>query len=820
MKTILIINEKTNDYTINTHILAHFPLSNPIEVVKVPKLAAKERKEYINNNLSISWGMHILCADSDYTKTLCKLSKVSYLTGYVLDTIYYSVKLLHLPSPYLSLRNPEEYLDKIRITKHSYLESIEGNYIEPGKDIIKDATYITNREEVIAYLGSLVQEGRDLSIDIETHSLKHYDAYIETIAFAWDEHSGICLHVNNDPLILTALKEFFIQFKGKAIYHRTTFDVYVLIYWLFMDDVSDTEGLLEGLSVMLRNWDCTLLMSYLATNTCAGNTLSLKEQAQEAVGNYAVEEINDITKIPLEELMEYNLIDTLATWFVHNKYNSTLDTDNQRDIYENIFKPAVKDVIQMQLTGVPIDPVRVLEVEKELSTIVNKIHKDLGNTPELKEAIKIIRNEELVTRNAAYKKKVLTYEEITTEFNINSSKHLIILIYDVLGLPIQDATKAGQPSTGGKSLKALKSFTDSPVLDYLIEYKRISKILTSFIPAFKNAYRSPKDGITRLYGNFSLGGTVSGRLSSSKINLQQLPSSSTYGALIKSCFKAPKGWFMLSVDFSSLESRISALKTRDPNRLKVYLEGFDSHCLNSYSYWPDQMLDINPDSVESINSIKDKYPDLRQTSKSITFLCDYGGTYHGLMKNCGFPEGEAKRIEQGYRDLYKASISWTNALLDQASKDGYITAAFGLRVRTPLLKQVLLGNTKTPMEAEEEARTAGNAAIQSYGLLNTRAASEFMNKVRSSPYSNYILPLMQIHDAQYYLVPDDVDIILYVNKHLIEAINWNDDPTIYHPEVGLGGELGIHYPDWSEEFTVPNGISKEELIRTFNEYYK
>lgn len=87
-----------------------------------------------------------------------------------------------------------------------------------------------------------------------------------------------------------------------------------------------------------------------------------------------------------------------------------------------------------------------------------------------------------------------------------------------------------------------------------------------------------------------------------------------------------------------------------------------------------------------------------------------------------------------------------------------------------------------------------------------------MAKVRTSQFRLHIRPCAQIHDAQYYLIRDDIDALLYTNEHLVNAVNWNDHPDIYHPEVGLGGELSIFYPNWSKEIEVPNGISEQGLI--------
>jgi DNA polymerase-1 len=223
------------------------------------------------------------------------------------------------------------------------------------------------------------------------------------------------------------------------------------------------------------------------------------------------------------------------------------------------------------------------------------------------------------------------------------------------------------------------------------------------------------------------------------------------------------------------------------------------------------MPDIDSTSVESINSIQKKYEKLRQDSKPPTFALTYQGTYLTLMKNCGFSKEEAIKIENSFKKLYKVSIDWVAKKLDQACIDGYVTVAFGLRVRTPLLAQVIRGNGKTPHEAEAEGRSAGNALGQSWCLLNSRAWVEFMCKVRKSEYRLDIRPCAQIHDAGYALVRDDIRVISYVNEHLVKAIEWQDHPDIAHDQVKLGGKLSIFWPTWAKEIVIPNGTTEYQL---------
>jgi DNA polymerase-1 len=270
------------------------------------------------------------------------------------------------------------------------------------------------------------------------------------------------------------------------------------------------------------------------------------------------------------------------------------------------------------------------------------------------------------------------------------------------------------------------------------------------------------------------------------------------------------------LDFASLEDRISALTTRDPNKLKVYTDGYDGHSLRAFAYWGELMPDIDPNSVDSINSIQVKYKPIRDKSKNPTFALTYQGTYATLMANYGFSEEFAKALEASYQRLYQVSIDWVNKKLTQASKDGYVTLAFGLRLRTPKLEQVVYGNKRTPSSAAAEGRSAGNALGQSWCLLNDRACSEFMGKVRKSEFCLDIRPCSKIHDAQYYLIRDDLTAVTYTNKHLVTAVTWQDDPEIFHPEVKLGGELSVFYPSWKEEISIPNGLEGQDIYEFVN----
>jgi DNA polymerase-1 len=181
------------------------------------------------------------------------------------------------------------------------------------------------------------------------------------------------------------------------------------------------------------------------------------------------------------------------------------------------------------------------------------------------------------------------------------------------------------------------------------------------------------------------------------------------------------------------------------------------------------------------------------------------------MVNCGFTKELAISIEESYHKLYHVSDKWVADKLAQASIDGYVTLAFGLRLRTPLLKQVVMGTSKTPYEAAAEGRTAGNALGQSYCMLNSRAGSEFMGKVRESEHRLKIKPCAQIHDAGYFLMRDEMATLLYTNEHMVKAVSWQEDPAIQNPHVKMSGELSIFYPNWAHEASLKNDATIPEI---------
>ena len=224
------------------------------------------------------------------------------------------------------------------------------------------------------------------------------------------------------------------------------------------------------------------------------------------------------------------------------------------------------------------------------------------------------------------------------------------------------------------------------------------------------------------------------------------------------------------------------------------------------------LVTANEYNVAQINSIKDKEGALRQMSKAPTFALTYQGTYKTLMNNCGFTEDEAKNIETNYHKMYKVSDDWVANKIKLAEQQGYLDSAFGLRIRTPVIAKSVLGNSKTPNLALAESRSVGNAVSgQSYCMLTCRALNEFMERVYASEYKHDIMPVNIVHDAIYLMIRDNIHVVKWVNDNLMDCMSWQELNEIKHDKVKLSAELGLFYPDWSNEITLPNNINRKQI---------
>jgi len=416
-----------------------------------------------------------------------------------------------------------------------------------------------------------------LACDIETTGLPVGPTEILTIAFGHNTYNAFTIMVHDmygygyEDTMHDLLKGFFHEFSGRLLFHNGLYDVKHLVYCLYMDGFKDTVGMREGLDDLA--FDDTFVLSFLDRNSTSRPSLGLKDLSFPLLGDYG-ENVKDATLLDAETISLYNSKDIAGTWYVYDKCKHMIDTR----IYREIMEPSYRPLLKMMLNGMNLDLKRVEEVRIELSLVLQEAEAILAKDENVQLVERNLRFEAAEKYNNSHKVMRKTSGDFRgLSFNPNSSKQLQMLLFDVLNFQPVELTAKGAPKTDRASIQEFLTYADAHqklALEALINISQTSIILNTFLHAFETMSIT-QDGVTTLHGNLRLGGTQSGRLSSNEPNMQNLPSNSKSGKAIKSCFPAPEGWLFFGADFSALEDRIGAILSKDVNKTKEFLEGYD-----------------------------------------------------------------------------------------------------------------------------------------------------------------------------------------------------------------------------------------------------
>lgn len=553
----------------------------PRDIIQViPQMGKSIPQEFFEDLKELSPKALLVC-DANLFKRLTGLKKAEQHLGD--EHQWQGIPVFYGINPSQLIYNPQ-LEDRLRLAHHVYRERLRG--------IANPRRVITPKWQAWPSIGSLqgaeaymqLLDSKILSVDIETTSLVFHEAQLVSIAFSWSEEEGLACFFKPEEQDLDHLKrliEELVRRKTTLIFHNGSYDLKVLVHLLYCSGLGDTEGILRGIKAFFATEiHDTRLLAYVALNSTVQQSYGLKDLCSETYGAWGIESFTKRT----QELLQYNVTDTCATYWLYLKY----EAQTKEVIYQE-FQRLLPVLIQTELTGMPLDMGRVRTVNAQLLNQKEQIEEQILKHPEIGECEYLLREQEAKARNARYKKKVITADDVALRFNPSSNHHIACLLYQVLALPINSFTATGSPASSKSVLEVFKDH--HPVVKDLLQYKALQKIISAFMPHLLAAppVETGKESCHRLFGNFLIGGTKSGRLSSSNPNLTQLPSGSSYGKLIKSCFVSTKNWLFCGADFNALEDRVNALLTRDPNKLKIYIEGYDSHCLRAYSYFKDQM---------------------------------------------------------------------------------------------------------------------------------------------------------------------------------------------------------------------------------------
>ncbi|MHB1700300.1 MAG: DNA polymerase I [Acidobacteriaceae bacterium] len=368
-------------------------------------------------------------------------------------------------------------------------------------------------------------------------------------------------------------------------------------------------------------------------------------------------------------------------------------------VYEEIDLPLVPVLLRMEQAGVRIDS----EVLREMSG---------------KMVVEMDRLGERICALADCK------------FNINSPKQLGDVLFNKMGLP--KPMKHGKGKVVSTAVDVLEELAEQHEVPRLVlEYRQLAKLKSNYLDSLP-LLADPATG--RVHTTFNQVGTATGRLSSTKPNLQNIPVKTALGREIRAAFIAAPGCVLLSADYSQIELRLMAHFSQDPLLVKAFREGEDIHTLTASEVFgvPPMMMD----------------KETRNRAKAVNFGIVYGISPFGLAAQLGIDQREARQYIETYFERYKGVRAFIDQTLEATRRDQAVRTLFG-RMRP--IPDILSSNANLRGFAE---RTAVNTPLQGTAADLIKVAMIRIDAVLRQRKLKTLMTL-QVHDELLFDVPEE-----------------------------------------------------------------
>ena len=349
-------------------------------------------------------------------------------------------------------------------------------------------------------------------------------------------------------------------------------------------------------------------------------------------------------------------------------------------------------------------------------------------------------------------------------FNLGSPKQIGEIFFTELGLPIIKKTASGAPSTDEEVLEKLAE--DFPLPQTILEYRGLAKL--------KNTYTDKLAGMAdpatgRVHTNYGQAVAVTGRLSSSNPNLQNIPIRTAEGRRVREAFVATPGHHIASADYSQIELRIMAHISEDAALIRAFETGADIHRATAA-----EVFGVAPEQVSS---------EQRRYAKVINFGLIYGMSSFGLAKALGIDNTAARNYIQRYFERYPGVQTYMEHTRQQAKEQGYVETVFGRRLYLPDIK-----SPNGPRRAGAE-RAAINAPMQGTAAdLIKMSMVEVQRVLHTEQRATRMI--MQVHDELVFEVPEaEVDWVRTTIPHIMAGVATLRVPLL--AEMGIG-------PSWEK----------------------
>ena len=470
----------------------------------------------------------------------------------------------------------------------------------------------------------------------------------------------------------------------------------------------------------------TMLMSYVLNSTgtrhgldrMAQHYLNYEPMKYEEVVGSASKQIN-FAQVEIQAATFYAAEDADITLRLFNHLNKKLeDQPKLINLLQSIEYPMLKSLIKVETNGAKIDEKMLSKYSDELAIKIKELSK-------------------------------ASFEMAGEEFNMDSPKQLVEILYNKLDLPVLKKTPKGQPSTNEGTLQRLAEQFDLPKI--IIEYRGLAKLKSTYTDSLINIQHP----ITkRIHTSYQQAVTSTGRLSSTEPNLQNIPIKTAEGRKIREAFIPEKGNVLISADYSQIELRIMAHLSGDKNLTYAFNNNIDVHSSTASEVFNIPLEDVSAEH--------------RRSAKAINFGLIYGMSAFGLTRQLGIPRHEAQAYLDTYFERYTGVKQYMDSTKELAKKNLFVETILGRKLHVASI------NDSNGLRRQAAERAAINAPLQGSAADIIKKAMVDVDQWIGDDNTNIKL-IMQVHDELIFEVNKDFanDAIGHIVKLMESTIELN-----------------------------------------------
>ena len=576
----------------------------------------------------------------------------------------------------------------------------------------------------------LLSESSEICIDTETTGIDANNVQLVGLSFSIKEHEGYYLPVANDgdgedssKYILAKFKKLFDNTDIIWIGQNLKYDFLVLKWY--------------GIKLKGKTFD-TMLAHYViepegrrSMDLLSAQYLGYEPVSIETLIGKKGKNQGTMRDVPVEQVTEYAAEDADITLQLKHCFEPLIIKREVSRVFVEVENPLMQVLVDMEFEGVKID-------EKFLNDY-SKV---------LEQEIKI--SEERV------------FEQAGVRFNLASPKQLGDVLFDILKIDAKaKKTKTGQYATGEEVLAKLAA--KHKIVDDILNFRELSKLKSTYVDALPEMI-NPKTG--RVHTSYAQAVAVTGRLSSTNPNLQNIPIRSDRGKEVRKAFiPRDESRFLVSADYSQIELRIVAAISGDPNMCEAFKQGKDIHTATAAKVYGIEEADVTKE--------------MRYKAKSVNFGIIYGQGAFGLAENLSISRTEAKEIIDNYKKEFPNIQLYMDQQINKAKEQGFVETLIG---RKRWLRDINSSNFTVRGFAE---RNAINSPIQgSAADMIKLAMIKVHNEMKKKHWESKMI--LQVHDE---LVFDAVESELPALKILI--LDCMTNAMVLPNGVPVEAEIGV-----------------------------